>query len=285
MTSGHRGGTAALYVLGACAVVAVGLEWLPLPAPDAGRLEDQFQPPDVDHWFGTDALGRDLLVRTLYGVRSSLYIGLLAAAVSLLIGVTVGAIAGYAGRVVDAVLMRFVDALYGIPFICLVIFILAVVRDHEPRLRAIGIDRNTILFLAVGATTWLTMARMVRNDVVRLRSMPFVEAARALGLSRVTILVRHILPNALGVIAVALTMTIPSIVMYEAFLSFLGLGLEPPDVSLGRLAAEGIDAISPIYNAWWMVVFPGAALVGLLLCFSLIGDQLRDRFDPQSGGR
>lgn len=274
-------GTAAAWVIGLCAALALLLPWLPVADPAAAALADQYQPPGAGHWFGTDALGRDLFARTLHGVRSSLFIGLLGAAVSLAIGVLVGALAGFGGRLTDALLMRFVDLLYGIPFICVVIFLLAVLRDHEPALRALGITRETVLYSAVGATTWLTMARMVRNEVMRLKALPFAEAARALGLPRRRVLARHILPNACGVIAVALTLTIPSIVLYEAFLSFLGLGMEEPAVSLGLLAAEGVDALNPLRMAWWLVAFPGGALALLLLCFSLLGDQLRDRLDPR----
>lgn len=267
-------------LLGAGAL-ALALPWLPLADPSATSLPDQLRTPDATHWFGTDPLGRDVFARTLFGIRSSLWIGLLAAAVSLVLGVVVGGVAGFSRPRIDAALMRIVDVLYGIPFICLVIFLLAVLREHEPWLRAHGITRQTILYLVVGGTSWLTMARLVRNEVVRLKGLPFVEAARALGLSWGRILSRHILPNAIGVILVALTMTIPSIVLYEAFLSFLGLGIEPPGVSLGLLAAEGVEAMTPIHSAWWMIVFPGGALVGLLLAFSRLGDVARDRFDPR----
>lgn len=277
---GQKGRVAAwiLFLFGGLALAA---PWLPLADPGAATLEEQLQAPGMEHWFGTDSLGRDLFSRTLFGVRSSLFIGLLGAAVSLIIGVLVGAVAGFSGRIVDGLLMRFVDLLYGIPFICLVIFLLAVLRDHEPALREMGITRETILYSVVGATTWLTMARLVRNEVIRLRAQPFAEAARALGLPRRRVLFRHILPNAFGVILVALTLTIPSIVLYESFLSFLGLGIEPPGVSLGLLAAEGVDALSPIHVSWWMVLFPGGALALMLLAFSLLGDVLRDRLDPE----
>jgi oligopeptide transport system permease protein len=281
----HRGAAISLLVLAALALLSLLVPFLPLQSPSAVDLADQLCGPSADHWFGTDSLGRDLFARTMFGVRSSLFIGLLGALVSLVIGVLVGAVAGFSGRVVDGLLMRFVDALYGIPFICLVIFLLAVLRDHEPVLRAHGITRETILYMVVGATTWLTMARLVRNEVVRLKNQPFVEAARALGMPARRILGRHILPNTFGIIIVALTMTIPSIVLYEAFLSFLGLGIEPPGVSLGLLAAEGVEAISPVHTSWWMIAFPGVALAVLLLSFSLLGDGLRDVLDPQGVSR
>lgn len=272
----------ALAVLGVFAALALLLPVLPLADPAAAVLERQFQPPSAAHWFGTDALGRDVLSRTLHGLRSSLQIALLAAAVALAIGVAVGAASGAAGGWIDRLLMRFVDLLYGIPFICLVIFLLAVLRDRAAELRSVGITRQTVVFLVVGATTWLTMARLVRNEVARIRGLPFVEAARALGLAPGAILARHVLPNAAGVIAVALTMTIPSIVLYEAFLSFLGLGVEPPGVSLGLLAAEGVEALSPLETSWWLVAFPGGVLALLLACLSLVGDRLRDALDPRS---
>lgn len=282
MIRGHRAASTSLIFLIAITLLALATPYLSLQDPSLSSLPHQLMAPDGDHWFGTDALGRDVFSRTLYGIRSSIFIALLAATVSLIIGVLVGAVSGFSGRFTDAFLMRMVDVLYGIPFICLVIFLLAILRDHEPALRAHGITRATILYLVVGGTTWLTMARLVRNEVMRLRAQPFVEAARALGLPRRRILMRHIIPNTLGVVVVSLTLTIPSIVLYEAFLSFLGLGIEPPSVSLGLLSAEGIESISPVHAAWWLVVFPGGALVVLLLAVSLLGDGLRDRLDPQT---
>jgi oligopeptide transport system permease protein len=246
------------------------------------HLARQLEAPSSAAWFGTDLLGRDVFGRTLLGIRSSLAIGLLAALVSLVIGVLVGATAGWCGGKIDSLLMRFVDLLYGIPFICLVIFLLAVLRDHEPALRAHGITRETVLYACVGGTTWLTMARLVRNEVARIKSLPYVEAARALGLGDLRTMVRHVLPNAFGVIVVALTLSIPSILQYEAFLSFLGLGIESPGVSLGLLSAEGVEALSPVYGAWWLIAFPGLALALLLLGFSLLGDALRDALDPRT---
>ncbi len=251
----------------------------------SGVLAEQLRAPDSAHWFGTDLLGRDVLARTASGVRSSLFVGMLAALTSLVIGVTVGSIAGFSGPRVDRLLMRTVDVLYGIPFICLVIFLLAILRDYQTSLRAHGITRDVIVYLAVGCTTWLTMARLVRNEVLRIRAQPFVEAAQALGLSRARMVVRHVLPNCAGVVLVALTLTIPSIVLYEAFLSFLGLGIEPPSVSLGMLAAEGVAAMNPIRASWWLVVFPGAALSVLLLGFSLLGDAMQEAFDPRTRTR
>lgn len=279
MNAVRKSGAIAATVLALLAGLALVAPVLPLRDPSAQDLALQLAPPSGDHWFGTDSLGRDVFARTVFGVRASCTIGLLAAAVTLVIGVTVGAIAGYCGRRVDALLMRFVDFLYGIPFICLVIFVLAVLRDYEPTLRAHGIDRGAILFMAVGATTWLTMARLVRNEVARLATLPFVEAARSLGASPARILVRHVLSNAVGVILVALTLTVPSILLYEAFLSFLGLGLEPPAVSLGLLAAEGASALSPLTKPWWLIAFPGGVLALLLLALSVLGDGLRERID------
>ncbi len=276
----HRGARVSLWMLAVLLGLAAAAPLLPIQDPTHASLPRQLLGPSVSHWFGTDGLGRDLFARTLFGIRSSLFVGLLATFVSLVIGVLVGAVAGFSGRVVDALLMRLVDTLYGIPFICLVIFLLAVLRDHEPALRAHGITRETVLYVAVGATTWLTMARLVRNEVLRVRSLPYVEAARALGFAAPRILVRHVLPNTFGVVVVALTMTIPAVILYESFLSFLGLGIEAPGVSLGLLAAEGVDAITAVHLTWWMVVFPGGALALLLLCFSLLGDGVRDALDP-----
>ncbi len=277
-----RTGKLAVGVLLALFMLSLVAPHLPIESVGSTDLTRQLEAPSRAHWFGTDLLGRDVLARTLAGMRSSFLIGLLAASVCLVIGVLVGATAGFCGRKIDLVLMRVVDVLYGIPFICLVIFLLAVLRDHEPMLRAHGITRETVLYACVGGTTWLTMARLVRNEVARLKTLPYVEAARAMGMSGGAVLFKHVLPNALGVIVVALSLSIPSILQYEAFLSFLGLGIEPPGVSLGLLASEGVEALSPVFDAWWLIAFPGGTLAILLLAFNLLGDGLRDALDPRS---
>ena len=232
---------------------------------------------------GTDNLGRDVLSRLFWGARISLAVGLVAALVSLVIGVSYGAISGYFGGRVDNAMMRLVDILYSIPFIFLVIFVITILSADEvkQRLAALGIDRMVIFFAVVGAIYWLTMARVVRGQVLSLRNEPFVEAARALGASRRRIIFRHIVPNLLSVVLVYLTLTIPQVMLFEAFLSFLGLGVEPPDVSWGLLANDGVVAITPVRIYWWLVVFPGLALSLTLLALNTLGDGLRDALDPR----
>jgi ABC-type dipeptide/oligopeptide/nickel transport system permease subunit len=246
----------------------------------------QFQRPTAQHWLGTDGHGRDLLVRICYGAQISLMVGVVGAAVSLVIGVLWGAIAGYAGGRTDGALMRIVDILYSMPSI---IFAIVLMATLEPFLKKFltnagitssgGITRLLILFAALGAVSWLTMARIVRGQVLSLRARPFVEASRALGAGPVRILARHIIPNVLGVVIVYLTLTVPAVILYESFLSFLGMGIQPPMASWGLLIAEGADQINPIRIYWWLIVFPGGLLVLTLLALNFLGDGLRDAWD------
>jgi oligopeptide transport system permease protein len=236
---------------------------------------------------GRDELGRDVLARVFWGARISLIVGLVAAGVSLVIGVTYGAVAGYVGGFVDNLMMRIVDVLYSVPFIFVVIFLLTILSQEDVKLwlEIHGIDRIAIFFVVVGAIYWLTMARVVRGQVISLKTEPFVEAARAIGVSQTRIIARHIFPNLLSVVIVYLTLTIPRVMLFEAFLSFLGLGVEPPDVSWGLLANEGIRVITPVRIYWWLILFPSLALGTTLFALNFLGDRLRDAFDPKLAGR
>jgi ABC-type dipeptide/oligopeptide/nickel transport system permease subunit len=247
--------------------------------------ENPFQPPSPHHWFGTDVHGRDLLSRVLYGAQVSFLVGIVGAAVSLVIGVLLGAIAGYAGGRVDSLIMRGVDVLYALPSIIFVIVLIttleAATKDWltEASPGLVKITRLLFLFIGLGAVSWLTMARIVRGQVLSLRQRPFVEASRALGASGWHILRRHIIPNTLGVVIVYLTLTVPAVILYESFLSYLGLGVQPPMASWGSLIAEGTDQMNPIRIYWWLIAFPGAFLVTTLLALNFIGDGLRDAWD------
>jgi oligopeptide transport system permease protein len=238
-------------------------------------------------WCGTDNLGRDILARLFWGSRVSLIVGLVAGLVSLVIGVSYGAISGYLGGWVDALMMRIVDILYAIPFLFVVILLLTVI-DSEKWKKALlehGLDRMTVFFLIVGAIFWLTMARVVRGQVLSLKTEQFVEAARTIGCSKMRIIFLHLVPNLLSVIIVYLTLTIPRVMLFEAFLSFLGLGVQAPDVSWGVLASEGTQSITPIVFDWWLVVFPGLALATTLFALNFLGDGLRDALDPRLKNR
>jgi oligopeptide transport system permease protein len=225
-------------------------------------------PPSPAHWLGTDTLGRDLLARTLYGGRISIMVGLVATFVALVIGVTYGAVAGYLGGKVDIVMMRIVDILYALPFAIFVILLM------------VFFGRNIfLLFFAIGAVEWLTMARIVRGQVLSVKRMEFIEAARALGLGRRRIIFRHVIPNVLGPVIVYTSLTIPAVMLLESFLSFLGLGVQAPMSSWGVLIRDGSEKMEEF---WWLLVFPGALFFLTLLSLNLLGDGLRDALDVRA---
>jgi oligopeptide transport system permease protein len=246
-------------------VLAILTPWIAPYGYEAQNLDLGATPPSASHWLGTDIFGRDLLTQILYGGRISLAVGFIATAVALVIGVTWGAIAGYVGGRVDSVMMRFVDILYALPFMIFIILLMVV------------FGRNILLlFLAIGAVEWLTMARIMRTQVQSLRQQEFVEAAVSLGLSPFAIIFKHIIPNALGPIIVYTTLTIPSVMLLEAFLSFLGLGIQPPQTSWGLLISYGAETMEEYP---WLLIFPGMALTVTLFSLNFLGDGLRDALD------
>jgi len=248
----------------------------------------QFQPPSGQHWFGTDVHGRDLLTRMFFGARISLLVGVVGSVVALVIGVTWGAVAGYIGGRWDSLLMRVVDILYSLPSI---LFVIVMVAAFDKHLRTwltthfgttAGIYAPMIfLFIGLGAVSWLTMARIVRGQVLSLRGRQFVDASRSLGASHTRILWSHILPNIYGIVIVYLTLTVPAIILYESFLSFLGLGIQPPMASWGTLISEGAGQINPVRIYWWLLLYPCVMLISTLLALNFLGDGLRDAYDPR----
>ncbi len=267
----NRAAVVAIVVLLTLMIAAIVGPWLSTYAIDKvdWTLGALASPPSFGngHWFGTDSNGRDLFVRVWAGTRVSLLVALLATAVSLVIGVAWGATAGYLGGRADAWMMRFVDVLYALPYMFFVI-ILTVVFGRS----------LFLIFLAIGAVGWLTMARIVRGQALALRHREFVEAAIALGLPSSTIIARHIVPNVLGTVIVYATLTVPQVILFESFLSFLGLGVQEPLTSLGRLVAEGALEME---SAPWLLLVPSAVLAVVLVCLNFLGDGLRDALDPR----
>jgi len=268
-----RGSRAAYLALALLVAVALAAFIVPALSPwDYDSLDWQHLavPPGSAgaHWLGTDRLGRDLLVRTLHGARLSLLLGVLASAISLLIGVLWGATAGLTGGRTDAAMMRFVDVLYSLPYL----FVVIILTTLFPR-GSLG-----VLALALAAVGWLTTARIVRAQTLALRQREFLEAARATGVPPPGILWRHVVPNVAGPVAVYATLIVPQIILFESFLSFLGLGVQEPQASLGNLIYAGAQEME---SAPWMLLVPASVLVLLLLCLNLLGDGLRDAFDPR----
>ncbi|HEV7359371.1 MAG TPA: ABC transporter permease subunit [Steroidobacteraceae bacterium] len=232
------------------------LDWLHLAARPSGENA---------HWFGTDRLGRDLFVRTLAGTRVSIAIGLVASAISLIVGVGYGAVAGYVGGRTDHLMMRMIEILSGLPLIFFIIFLTVIFGRSE-----------SLLFISIGAVGWLTMARIVRGQTLSIRQQEFIAAAIASGASTGRIIIRHVIPNVIGPVVVYATLTVPQIILFESFLSFLGLGIQEPGASLGTLIAEGVGEMEA---APWILLIPGGFLAVLLLCLNIFGDGLRDALD------
>jgi oligopeptide transport system permease protein len=246
------------------------------------------QPPRlsaVAEWFGRDHLGRSLLARTLLGGCVSLGVGLLAAAISIVIGVAWGLVAGFVGGRVDALLMRIVDVLLSLPYVLVVMLLTMSLGARLAPLLGRRWTSFVVIAVALGSVSWLTMARVIRGQVLALREYTFVEAARALGLPGPRIVLRHILPNLVGPIVAYAALTVPQAILQESFLSFLGLGIQEPLPSWGSLAGRSIDAINTIQFDWWLAVFPCAALSLTLLSLNFLGDGLRDALDPRRAER
>ena len=257
-----------LAVLVLLVVISLLTPWIAPYSYSAQNLDIGATAPSLQHWLGTDVFGRDMLTRIMYGGRISLMVGFVATGVALVIGILWGAVAGFYGGRIDALMMRIVDILYALPVMIFIVLLMVV------------FGRNILLlFLAIGAVEWLTMARIVRGQVMSLRHQEFVEAANSLGLSQWTIIRRHIIPNTLGPVIVYTTLTIPSVMLLEAFLSFLGLGIQPPESSWGLLISYGVETMEEYP---WLLVFPGIALSLTLFALNFLGDGLRDALDPRT---
>jgi oligopeptide transport system permease protein len=258
-----------MLVLTIIALMAMFAPWLSVHPLDEIYWDRIQAPPDYAnaHWFGTDGNGRDLFVRTLYGARVSLTVGLVATLVSLVIGVTWGATSGFIGGRTDHVMMRIVDIMYSLPFMFFVILLMVV------------FGRNIVLiFVALGAVEWLTMARIVRGQTLSVKRREFIEAAHAGGVSTSAIIFRHIIPNVMGPVVVYVTLTVPQVIIIESFISFLGLGVQEPLTSWGVLISEGARVME---SSPWMLIYPAAFLAATLFAFNFIGDGLRDALDPK----
>lgn len=265
----NRAAVTAMWMLGALVAMVLFGPWLSPHDVDTSDWSRIASPPSLGdgHYFGTDFLGRDVYVRTLEGGRISLLVGLVATAVSLIIGVAWGATAGYLGGRVDALMMRIVDILYAMPFLFFVILLMVLFGRHI-----------VLIFVAIGAINWLDMARIVRGQTLSLKEREFIEAAEAFGVGTTAILFRHIAPNLLGVVMVYVTLTIPQVILVESFLSFLGLGVQEPNTSWGSLVNDGAQQME---QAPWLLVFPALFLAITLFCLNFIGDGLRDALDPR----
>jgi len=283
-----------IFFGGLILLLIAGSSLLSMPLTLASRGEisyelrnrgDERQPPSLErigYVMGTDSFGRSVLGRALLGGSISLAIGFAAAAISVSLGVTVGLIAGFRGGWIDSLLMRVVDVLYGLPYILLVLLFKIALEDPLKSVFPSRIASLIVMFLAIGLVSWLTMARVIRGQVLSIRSQPYIEACRAVGLPERRIFLRHLLPNLIGPITVYATLTIPQAILSESFLSFLGIGIDPTLPTWGALAAENrSNGLDVNYPEWWMILFPCLLLSATLLSLNFLGDGLRDRFDPK----
>lgn len=257
-----------LVVLVFISVISLLTPWIAPYSYQEQNLDLGASAPSMAHWLGTDTLGRDQLTRIMYGSRISLAVGLIATCVALTIGVLWGAIAGFIGGRVDAVMMRIVDALYALPFTIFIILLTVIFGSSM-----------LLLFLAIGAVEWLTMARIVRGQILSIKQQEFVEAAVSMGFSPWRIIRRHLIPNVMGPVIIYTTLTIPSVILLESFLSFLGLGIQPPASSWGSLISGGVDTMEEYP---WLLIFPGLVLTITLFSLNFLGDGLRDALDPKA---
>lgn len=276
-----------LGILIAIVLLAVAGPWFFDYRPDV-TSKAQFQPPSAEHFFGTDLNGRDEFSRVIQGARISLVVGACGALIAFVVGTGYGMISGYFGGRVDEWMMRFVDILYSIPR--LLIIMVAVHSFDKPLkewlaanhwITLMGFSRVLLLVVVLGLNAWLSLARIVRGQVLTLKEQQFVLAARSLGQSHAQIILRHLLPNLMGIVTVYLTLTIPQVILDESFLSFLGLGIQAPQASWGSLLSDGANAINPVRSYWWLLVFPAGAMSLTLLALNFLGDGLRDALDPR----
>lgn len=280
------GGGLLLLIVFLCIVTlpwTLGASSLNYDLQDLSRAREVPRFSSPAFWLGTDALGRSLLGRLLLGGAISLAVGVAAALISVVLGLGVGLVAGYRGGWIDSLLMRSVDVLYGLPYILLIILFKIALEGPLGRLRIPPDLANlVVLFLAIGLVSWLTMARVIRGQVLSLRAQPFIEAARAAGLTERRVFVDHLLPNLIGPIVVYSTLIVPQAILQESFLSFLGIGIKEPLPTWGSLASDGLlPALNTVNSNWWMLLFPCLLLAITLLCLNFMGDGLRDVFDPK----
>ena len=277
----NKASVISLYFVIAVCLVGLFAQWIaPLPF-DEQNMDAILAPPNSTFLLGTDSLGRDMLSRVIFGARMSMAVGIFTALISMVLGTIYGGLAGWLGGRIDGVLMRIVDILYSIPTLVLMILVKVIFDSvnifDDPELKAL-----TGILLALSVVSWVTLARVVRGQVLQVKEMPYVEAARSLGASSPSILIRHVLPNILGPIISLLTFQVPANILFESFLSFIGLGLQPPYSSWGVLAAEGWRSMRTYPH---LIISPGVALFLAMLAFNLLGDGLRDAFDPQMKGK